>query len=126
MYNVKLLEQYGARPPQTRKTIEWQDGSVCTARTLITEHVRAIHDAYMVRLDPDGTVPAELMIYQAPHEIARDLSFDRLLENAVKAFEERQIIMIANGRQIDALDEEVDLRPETQVVFLKIIPLKGG
>lgn len=126
MYYVELLEQYGARPPLSRTTLEWMDGAACTARTLITEHVRALHDEYTARLDPDGTAPVDLVIYQSPHDIVRDLSFDKLLDTALTAFEDGQVIMIADGRQVDALDEAIELKPETQVVFLKIIPLKGG
>jgi hypothetical protein len=34
--------------------------------------------------------------------------------------------MVVDDRQVEALEEEIRVRPETQVTFLKLVPLVGG
>ena len=45
---------------------------------------------------------------------------------AVDAFRGNQIIMLVDDRQVDSLDEEITLRPNTRVSFLRLTPLVGG
>ena len=34
--------------------------------------------------------------------------------------------MLVDDRQVDELDEEIEIRPDTTVTFLKLVPLLGG
>lgn len=45
---------------------------------------------------------------------------------AIEAFERNGFLLLVDDRQIDSLSDEIRLRPETQVVFLKLMPLVGG
>ena len=45
---------------------------------------------------------------------------------ARQAFEENGFILLVDERQPAALDEWVELKPESQVTFLKLVPLVGG
>ena len=45
---------------------------------------------------------------------------------AFKAFEKQRFIMLLDDRQIDGLDDEVTVGPESEVVFLYLTALKGG
>ena len=47
-------------------------------------------------------------------------------EVALRAFERGQVLLLVDDRQVDALDEEVVLRPGSSVSFLKLVPLVGG
>jgi len=47
-------------------------------------------------------------------------------ERALEAFEGNGFIVIVDDRQIESLDMEIPLRPETSVTFLKLVPLVGG
>lgn len=47
-------------------------------------------------------------------------------ERALEAFEGNGFIVIVDERQIESLDMEISLRPETSVTFLKLVPLVGG
>ena len=45
---------------------------------------------------------------------------------AIEAFQRNQIVMLVDDRQVDSLDEEITLRPNTRVSFLRLTPLVGG
>jgi hypothetical protein len=48
------------------------------------------------------------------------------LAKAIEAFQGNQIIMLVDDRQVESLDEEISLRPNTRVSFLRLTPLVGG
>jgi hypothetical protein len=56
----------------------------------------------------------------------RELDPDREIDRGLRAFEQNGFLVFANGRQIQALDEEIDLAATTELEFLKLIPLVGG
>ncbi len=45
---------------------------------------------------------------------------------AISAFEKMQLLVIVGERQTMSLDEVVRLKPETEVIFLRLVPLAGG
>jgi hypothetical protein len=47
-------------------------------------------------------------------------------QKAIEAFQGNGFIVLADERQVDELDTEIPLRPETAVTFLKLTPLVGG
>jgi hypothetical protein len=47
-------------------------------------------------------------------------------EKAIEAFEGNGFIVLVDDYQIQGLDDEIALRPETSVTFLKLVPLVGG
>ena len=51
---------------------------------------------------------------------------ERQLAAAVEAFERRRIVIIVDGRQVLDLDQAIVVTPDTEVRFLKLVPLVGG
>ena len=51
---------------------------------------------------------------------------EREATRAFQAFEKQRFIMLLDDKQIEALDDEVTVRAESQIVFLYLVPLKGG
>jgi len=47
-------------------------------------------------------------------------------EKAIEAFEGNGFIVLVDDNQIERLDDEIALHPETSVTFLKLVPLVGG
>ena len=47
-------------------------------------------------------------------------------EKALEAFEGNGFIVLADDYQVQGLDDEIALHPETYVTFLKLVPLVGG
>ncbi|MEU3602730.1 hypothetical protein ABZ714_29045 [Streptomyces sp. NPDC006798] len=45
---------------------------------------------------------------------------------ALRAFERNGFLVLVAERQLTGLDDEVELRPGTEVVFLRLVPLVGG
>ena len=56
----------------------------------------------------------------------RPLDANTQLAKAIDAFQGNQIIMLVDDRQVDSLDEEIVLRPDMRVSFLRLTPLVGG
>lgn len=47
-------------------------------------------------------------------------------ERAMEAFYRNGFILLVNDRQAEDLDDVIEVRPETTVTFLKLVPLVGG
>jgi hypothetical protein len=47
-------------------------------------------------------------------------------EKAIEAFEGNGFIVLVNDSQVQDLEDEIALHPETSVTFLKLVPLVGG
>jgi hypothetical protein len=57
---------------------------------------------------------------------AASMDVDAEIESATAAFSRGRFIMLLDDRQIDDLDQMVGLRPDSEVVFVHLMPLKGG
>ena len=47
-------------------------------------------------------------------------------ELAKRAFYTNGFILLVDDRQVDELEAEIEIRPDTTVTFLKLVPLIGG
>ena len=56
----------------------------------------------------------------------RQIDWKKQFETAVEAFQRNGFIVLVDRQQVVDLDEEVLLRPGSEVSFLKLIPLVGG
>jgi hypothetical protein len=56
----------------------------------------------------------------------RQLDWHDQFEKAVQAFDKRRFLMLVGERQVESLDEELMLGAETEITFLKLVPLVGG
>jgi len=54
------------------------------------------------------------------------LDWEKQLATALRAFETNGFFLLVGDRQIAELDEEIDIGPETEVSFVKLVPLVGG
>ena len=60
--------------------------------------------------------------FSSPRQVDPQAQF----EKAVEAFEGNGFIVLVDDRQVETLDDEIALHPETSVSFLKLVPLVGG
>jgi hypothetical protein len=60
--------------------------------------------------------------FRQPRAINRETQF----EKALAAFQSQGFIVLVDDRQVEELDEVIEIKPGTQVSFLKLIPLVGG
>jgi hypothetical protein len=56
----------------------------------------------------------------------RTIDWERQAEIAVDAFDRNGFFVIVDDRQVESLDDELQLAPETDIRFLKLTPLVGG
>ncbi len=56
----------------------------------------------------------------------RRIDPEKQFELAIKAFYSNGFILLVNDRQVDELEDEIEIRPDTTVTFLKLVPLVGG
>ncbi len=56
----------------------------------------------------------------------RKLDPERQFELAKRAFYSNGFILLVDDRQVDELEDEIEIRPDTTVTFLKLVPLVGG
>jgi hypothetical protein len=56
----------------------------------------------------------------------RQIDWQQQFDKAVDAFEASQVLILVDDKQVDALDEEIEIRPETRVTFLRLALLVGG
>ena len=56
----------------------------------------------------------------------RTIDWEAQFERALKAFRGNGVLILVDDRQVGDLDEKIVLRPETQISFLRLVPLVGG
>ncbi len=56
----------------------------------------------------------------------RSIDPEKQFELAESAFYTNGFILLVDDRQVDELEEEIEVRPDTTVTFLKLVPLVGG
>jgi hypothetical protein len=56
----------------------------------------------------------------------RIIDWERQAQVAVEAFEQQSFFVFVDGKQVEALDDEVALGVDSEVRFLRLTPLVGG
>jgi hypothetical protein len=104
---------------------------IVTARELISERVRQEVEDYNARR-PEyfrGLVQptdAERTLNGFRMRDVRLLNWRGQYEKAIEAFHRNGFILLVDDRQVEDVDALVEVKPQTTVTFLKLIPLVGG
>ena len=56
----------------------------------------------------------------------RRIDPEKQFERAIESFYRNGFLVLVNDRQVDELEEEIGIQPDTTVTFLKLVPLVGG
>jgi hypothetical protein len=56
----------------------------------------------------------------------RRIDPEKQFELAKRAFYTNGFLLLVDDRQVDELQEEIEIGPDTTVTFLKLVPLVGG
>lgn len=57
---------------------------------------------------------------------ARQIDWETQFQKAIEAFQKNAIFIIVDDRQVETLDDEIEIKTDTQVAFVKLTPLVGG
>jgi hypothetical protein len=123
MSHIVVHDQIGARKPVRNFVLDWNEGVPCTVRDLIAERVRFEHERR--HAPTDGSSPNDIV--NLPNDFARKpIDVEEAVGRALAGFAKNGFVLIADGRQLSDLDETIAILPETNVTFIRLIPLKGG
>ena len=127
---VRILDSQPGAPAVAR---EWDlDGPRITLRELIRQRVTR-EVAQFNRDRPEvfeGLVQPEeseriLNGYRVKFHYLRTIDGEAQFARALQAFEQQRFLVISAGRQVESVDEEIDLSAG-EVEFIKLVPLMGG
>jgi len=102
-----------------------------TAREIIRSRVReevelhneSLPDVFQGLVQPEES---ERILNGFRMRARRPLSWEAQVERACSSFERNGFLLIVDGRQAVDLDERIELRADSQVEFIKLVPLVGG
>ena len=57
---------------------------------------------------------------------ARKIDAEEQFERVVESFYRNGFLVLVDDRQVEELEDEIEVGPETTVTFLKLVPLVGG
>lgn len=101
-----------------------------TARDLIAERVRAECDARLLGRDgqtgPVLIEPDEKESTLNGTKAALEDRAQRHVQLALEAFESNAFILLVDDRQVETLDEALEVRDDSTITFLRLTALVGG
>ena len=56
----------------------------------------------------------------------RDLNPDVTALEAIKAFENKQFFVMVNNKEVKDLNEKIEITDQTEIAFVKLMPIVGG
>jgi hypothetical protein len=108
---------------------------VLTSRITVRELIRArvYQEVYQYNLDRPEYFQGLIQPSDAERSLngfkmreRRSIDPEKQFEMAIKAFYSNGFIVLLDDRQVDELEDEIEVRPDTTITFLKLVPLVGG
>ena len=102
-----------------------------TVRELIRRRVYEEVQEYNLK-DPDyfrGLVQptdAERVLHGYRLRQRRKIDWEKQYQKAIEAFERNGFFILVDDRQVEGLDAEIEIRLNTEVSFIRLLPLVGG
>lgn len=62
----------------------------------------------------------------SPAKARREIDWKEQFNRAIEAFEKKQILILVNDHQVESLDDELAIRVDTVVTFIRLTLLVGG
>jgi hypothetical protein len=138
-HQLVLRDRTNGRPPDTTLIMQWQESVPLTPRMLISERVRMewetreaereakargalaplVDVAMMRRLNPYRESPASTTE-------AAPVTLESVTGLALDGFRRNAFFLVVDGQQATDLDMPIQLRPTSEVTFVRLVPLKGG
>lgn len=127
--NVRFIDTVPGLPAAVE---EWQLGAVrITLREIIEERVRrevrrfnaSRPEVYRGLIQP---VDSERVLNGYRMKTLRELDEDAECRRGLEAFEKNGFLVFAAGRQLEFLDDEIELTAVQEIEFVRLLPLSGG
>ena len=118
MQQFVVFERVNARPPERVGHLDWRQGIPVTGRLVIEERVRMEFERGTVMPRVEGYRPLSSRFGARDGENAVALT--------LKAFGRGSFFLFVGDAQVIDLDAEIVLKPGDEIVFVRLVPLKGG
>ena len=56
----------------------------------------------------------------------KEINAEKQVAKALKAFREQVYFLLVDGQQFMDLDSEIELKADSKIFFLRMLPLQGG
>jgi hypothetical protein len=107
--------------PQTRLTV--RDLIQARIKQEVADYNEKLPDIFRTLVQPAG---AETTLNGFRMAVKRPLNWQTQFDKAIEAFERNGFIVLVDGKQVETLEDYIDIGPTTTVSFLKLVPLVGG
>jgi hypothetical protein len=125
---LKIVDQILGVDPPIRRELR-----LASERTTLRELIKRRIDEEVADLNagrddvrPLVTPTKQESRLNKPKPSRPDVDAEKQLAAAVEAFERTRIVVIVDGKQMTELDRPITVSPDTEVRFLKLVPLVGG
>jgi hypothetical protein len=117
----RLLHEWALEAPTERMSVR----ELIRSRVYqeVQDYNRSQGDRFRGLIQPSETEQA-LNGDKPPNK--RQIDWKIQFAKATEAFERSQILILCNDKQVESLDQEIEIRPGTAVTFLKLTLLVGG
>lgn len=139
---LAMVDHLLGREKTEAMRLEWATETM-TVRDVIRSRIQQEVAAYNATLAADDAVPrpkllvtpteTEALLNAKPSKIGpntakkrQPVDWEAQYDAACKAFTTNGFFVLVDDKQVDALDEPVALRRESEVTFIKLVPLVGG
>jgi hypothetical protein len=95
----------------------------CRIREEVERHNESPSDVFQGLVQPEES---ERILNGYRMQTRRPLQWEVQFERACSSFMRNGFLLIVNGRQVVELDEPIELERESEVQFVKLVPLVGG
>jgi hypothetical protein len=89
----------------------------------VERHNESLPDVFCGLVQPEES---EQILNGFRMRVRRPLDWETQFRRACSSFEKNGFLLIIDGRQLTELDEPIDLHEDSEVEFLKLVPLVGG
>jgi hypothetical protein len=126
---LKIVDQTpGTHPPVVRQL--YLASERITLRELLTrrieEEVAALNAGDYALRPLVAPTEHERQLNGEPARRTRKVDAARQLDAAIQAFQRTRILVVVDRRQVLDLDEQLTVTPDSEVRFIKLVPLVGG
>ncbi|GEM_PF-697586 len=122
---LRLTEEQLTLADLIRRTVEEQVRELLAQKLDVLAIERALDRCYLTddevsaQAERDGAV-------RLPKRRLGQIDAEVEVGRALAAFESRSYVVFVDGRQVENLEAKINMRLDTRVTFLRLMPLAGG
>jgi hypothetical protein len=89
----------------------------------VEQHNQSLPEVFQGLVQPEES---EQILNGFRMKAPRPLTWEVQFERACSSFERNGFLLLVDGRQVIELDDRIDLLADSEVQFVKLVPLVGG